>query len=61
MNMQHVQETVPYLQNKLADCIWPILGNQNKYVPLKFHLLMVMNYKRKIKIKSGNLDGGLLK
>lgn len=29
---------VPYLQNKLADCIWLVLGNENKYVPLKFHL-----------------------
>lgn len=39
MNMECVQDaSVPYLQNKLADCIWLVLGNQNKYVPLKFHL-----------------------
>lgn len=42
MNMEYVQDvSVPYLQNKLADCIWLVLGNQNKYVPLKFHLFYI--------------------
>lgn len=40
--MEYVQDvSVPYLQNKLADCIWLVLGNQNKYVPLKFHLFYI--------------------
>lgn len=35
--MEYVQDvSVPYLQNKLADCIWLGLGNQNKYVPFIF-------------------------
>lgn len=35
--MEYVQDVrMPYLQNKLADCVWLVLGKQNKYVPLKF-------------------------
>lgn len=45
--MEYVQDaSVSYLQNKLADCIWRFLGNQNKYVPLKFHLFYVNELKQ---------------
>lgn len=40
--MEYVKDvSVPYLQNKLADCIWLVLENQNKYVSLKFNLFYV--------------------
>ena len=41
--MEYMPEvSVLYLQNKLADCVWFVLGKQNKYVPLKVHLFMLM-------------------
>ena len=45
--MEYVQDlSVSYLQNKLADCIWLVLENQNKYVLLKFHLCCVNELKQ---------------
>ena len=47
MNMEYVQDlSVSYLQNKLADCIWLVLENQNKSVLLKFHLCCVNELKQ---------------
>ena len=48
MSMEYVQDvSVSYLQNKLADCIWLVLENQNKYILLKFHLFCVNELKQK--------------
>ena len=44
--MEYVQDlSVSYLQNKLADCIWLVLENQNKHVLLNFHLFCVNELK----------------